>query len=91
MRSGNSFIILLTTKENPMATKTIEPKKKSQKPIKFQEGGLHKSTGTKPGEKISAAEHAKAASGAEGEKAQRQERFYQNILQGHGGKKKAKK
>ena len=72
-------------------TKTIEPTKKGQKSIKFQSGGLHASTGTKPGEKISAAAHAKAASGAEGEKARKQEQFYENVLQGHGGKKKAKK
>ena len=72
-------------------TVIMEPKKKGQKEIKFQEGGLHKSTGTKPGEKISVAAHAKAASGAEGEKARKQEQFYENVLQGHGGKKKAKK
>ena len=69
-------------------TVTMEAKK-GQKEIKFKEGGLHKSTGTKPGEKISAAAHAKAASGAEGEKARKQEQFYENVLS-KGKKKKGK-
>ena len=63
-----------------MAKKTIEPKKKGQKAIEFVEGGLHASTDTKPGEKISSAAHAKAASGAEGAQAKKQELFYRNVL-----------
>jgi hypothetical protein len=61
-------------------TKIIAAKKKGQKPIKFKPGGLHKSTGTPAGKKISAAKHLAAAEGKEGAKAQKQERFYQNVL-----------
>lgn len=61
-------------------TKTIGPSKKGQKPITFKEGGLHASTGTKPGKKISASTHAKARSGKLGKKAQKQEMFYENVL-----------
>jgi hypothetical protein len=61
-------------------TKTIEPKKKGQKPITFKEGGLHASTGTASGKKISASKHAEAKSGKLGPKAQKQEQFYENVL-----------
>jgi hypothetical protein len=60
--------------------KTIEPKKKGQKPITFKEGGLHASTGTAAGKKISASKHAAAKSGKLGPKAEKQERFYENVL-----------
>ena len=60
--------------------RTIEPKKAGQKKIKFHEGGLHSSTGTKPGEKISASKHAAARSGKLGPKAKEQEVFYENVL-----------
>jgi hypothetical protein len=63
-----------------MAKKTIMPKKRGQKKITFQEGGLHKSTGTKPGQKISAAKHSAAKSGSLGAKARKQELFYENVL-----------
>ena len=63
-----------------MQTQTIHPVKKGQKPIKFHKGGLHASTGTKPGEPISAAKHAEAASGKLGPKAAKQENFYRNVL-----------
>lgn len=66
--------------ERDATMKTIAPKKKGQKPLKFKEGGLHASTGTKPGAKISASQHSKAASGALGPKAQKQEQFYENVL-----------
>ena len=62
------------------STVTMKPTKKGQKPIKFKSGGLHRSTGTKQGKKISAAKHRAAASGKLGKKAQKQERFYQNVL-----------
>lgn len=55
-------------------------KKGNQKPLKFKEGGLHASTGTKSTDKISAAKHAEAASGALGAKAKKQELFYENVL-----------
>lgn len=61
-------------------TKTIEPKKKGQKPISFKENGLHASTHTKPGEKISAAKHEEAKEGKLGPKAKKQEEFYENVL-----------
>lgn len=61
-------------------TRTIKPKSAGQKPIKFKEGGLHASTGTKPGKKISASTHAKARSGKLGPKAKKQEMFYENVL-----------
>lgn len=56
-------------------------KKKDGKPaIKFHEGGLHRSTGTASGSKISASKHAAAKSGSLGPKAKKQEQFYENIL-----------
>jgi hypothetical protein len=61
-------------------TRTIPAQGKGKPAIKFKEGGLHASTGTKPGKKISAAEHAKARSGKLGGKAQKQEQFYENVL-----------
>jgi hypothetical protein len=67
-----------------MTTRTIKPQKKGQKPIKFQEGGLHASTGTPSGKKITAAKHRAAASGKMGPKAKKQEMFYENVLKGHG-------
>ena len=63
----------------------IEPKKKGQKKISFKEGGLHSSTHTKPGQKISAAKHEEAKEGKLGPKAKKQEEFYENVL--HGKKK----
>lgn len=65
---------------------TIKPKKKGQKKITFKEGGLHASTGTPSGKKISVAKHRAAASGKMGPKAKKQEMFYENVLKGRGGK-----
>lgn len=67
-------------KKKKSSKRTIEPSKPGQKPLHFREGGLHASTGTKPGMKISASKHAKAASGALGPKAKKQEQFYRNVL-----------
>ncbi len=61
-------------------TKIIAAKNKGQKPLKFKPGGLHKSTGTKPGAKISESKHEQAAEGKLGPKAEKQERFYENVL-----------
>lgn len=72
-------------------TVTIDATKKGQKPIKFKEGGLHKSTKTKKGKKISGKKHEEAKEGKLGKKAKKQEDFYENVLKGHGGKKKSKK
>ena len=66
--------------ERAATIRTIRPKRKGQKPLKFKQGGLHASTGTKPGAKISASQHAKAASGALGPLAAKQENFYRNVL-----------
>ena len=60
--------------------RTIPAQTKGQRPITFREGGLHASTGTPPRQKIPAAKHAAAASGALGPQAQKQERFYRNVL-----------
>lgn len=64
-------------------TVTMKPQEKGQEAISFKEGGLHRATGTKSGAKISAKEHAEAASGKLGPKAEKQERFYENVLK-HG-------
>ncbi len=53
---------------------------RGKKPITFQEGGLHASTGTPAGRKISPAMHAAAMAGKMGMKAKRQEMFYRNVL-----------
>jgi hypothetical protein len=54
--------------------------------ISFSEGGEHASTGTPAGQPISAANHAAAASGSLGPKAEKQENFFRNVLKGgrHG-------
>lgn len=51
---------------------TMKPKKKGQKKVTFQEGGLHKSTGTPMGQKIPQAKIAKALAGGFGPKAKKQ-------------------
>ena len=66
--------------EHAATVKTITPKKKGQKPLKFKQGGLHASVGAKPGAKLTGAQHAKAASGALGPLAAKQENFYRNVL-----------
>jgi hypothetical protein len=58
----------------------LSPTKKGQHEISFHEGGLHASTGTPSGEPISAKKHAAAESGKLGPKAEKQERFYRNVL-----------
>jgi len=72
------------------ATVTIDARKKGQKPLKFKKGGLHKSTKTKKGKKISGKKHEEAKEGKLGPKAKKQENFYENVLKGHGGKKSKK-
>ncbi len=66
------------------AKKTITAPGK--KPITFQPGGLHKSTGTPAGQKIPASKKAAALSGSLGPKAQKQANFAKNVLT--GGRKK---
>lgn len=53
-----------------------------EKPIEFQKGGLHASTGTPAEDKIPAAKVAAAASGSLGAKAKRQALFMKNVLTG---------
>ena len=52
----------------------------ARSPLRFKRGGLHRSTGTPRGQKIPASKHRAAARGTYGKKAQRQERFYENVL-----------
>lgn len=66
----------------PSATRTMAPTRRGQKPISFKEGGLHASTGTPAGKKISPAKHAEAREGKLGPKAAKQERFFENVLKG---------
>lgn len=77
---GTNSLIGGGRKTPKQQTKTIMPKKKGQKPITFKKGGLHQSTGTKPGKKIPASKHAAAKAGKLGKKAQKQEMFYENVL-----------
>lgn len=71
-----------------MAKETIKPTKKGQKPISFNGGGEHASTGTPPGKPIPAKKKAEAKAGKLGPKAEKQEIFRENVLT--GGKKKKK-
>lgn len=59
---------------------TVTIKAKDKKPLKFEKGGLHESTGTPQGEKIPAKKMQKALAGGYGEKAQKQARFAKNVL-----------
>ena len=70
---------------------TLKPTKKGQKPITFNVGGEHASTGIPAGQKIPASVHAKAKSGALGPLARKQEIFRQNVLTGPKRKKGRKK
>ena len=53
-----------------------------KKPITFQPGGLHASTGTPMGQKIPPAKMARAMSGGYGPKAKKQAQFAKNVLTG---------
>jgi hypothetical protein len=70
----------MAPKKAAPAKRTIKPKKAGQKPITFQPGGLHKSTGTPAGQPIPAAKMTAAASGSLGPKAAAQSRFAKNVL-----------
>ncbi len=54
--------------------------KEGKKPISFHPGGLHESTHTPAGQKISSAKRAAAMRGAYGAKAKRQAEFAKNVL-----------
>ena len=61
---------------------------KSKPPLKFKSGGLHKSMGIKPGKKMTAAQHEKAAKSSNPLE-KKQETFFENVLS--KGHKKGKK
>jgi len=67
---------------------TLRPTKKGQKPITFQSGGLHKSTGTPAGKKIPASKMSAALSGRLGSLAKKQAQFKKNVLTGPKHRKK---
>lgn len=60
----------------------LRPTKPGQRAIKFRKGGLHRSTGTPAGKKISASKFAAARSGKLGGLAKKQALFKQNVLVG---------
>ena len=60
--------------------------KAGQKPIVFEKGGLHRSTGTPAGKPIPPKKMAAAESGKLGTKAERQALFKKNVLTGRRGK-----
>jgi len=66
-----------------MARRTL--KAPGKKPILFNEGGLHASTGTPAGKKIPAGKMAKAVSGKMGPLAKKQAMFAKNVLTGKKG------
>jgi hypothetical protein len=61
-----------------MKIKTIH--KAGKKPISFHPGGLHESTHTPAGQKISPAKRAEALAGGFGSKVRKQALFAQNVL-----------
>lgn len=72
-------------------TRTIKPKRKGQKPLKFKKGALRKQLGTTKSGTISKKKLAKARSGKLGPKARKRVQFFDNVLsKGHrrrGGKR----
>lgn len=59
---------------------TLQPRKKGQKKVTFRKGGLHKSTGTPAGQKISSADMQKALEGYYGQLAVKQANMAQGML-----------
>ena len=72
----------MATKKKATRNATVKPTKKGQKPITFQKGGLHASTGTPAGKKIPASKRKKALAGGYGPKAKKQAQFAKNVLTG---------
>ena len=70
-----------------MTKVTLKPKKKGQKKITFNKGGLHKSTSTPAGKKIPSSKMQAALSGKLGPKAKKQANFAKNVLTGRKKKK----
>lgn len=67
--------------------RTLKPKKKGQKPIRFKEGGLHRSLGIRAGAPIPKGAMQAALSGKRGKLAEKQARFKKNVLTGRKKKK----
>lgn len=61
---------------------TINSKEPGQKPITFQKGGLHATTGTPASEKIPKGKIAAALAGKMGAKGKAQALFMKNVLKG---------
>jgi len=70
--------------------KVIKPKKKGQKPIKFKEGGLHKSLGIPKDQPIPKSKIRAALKGEYGPKAKKQAMLMENVLTGPKKKRKKK-
>lgn len=68
-----------------MAKETIPAKKKGQKPITFNRGGLHRSVGVPQGQKIPASKLAAAARGDYGPKAKKQAALAKGLKKMRGG------
>lgn len=68
-----------------MAKETIPPKKKGQKAITFNKGGLHRSVGVPQGQKIPASKVAAAARGDYGPKAKKQAQLAKGLKKMRGG------
>jgi len=69
--------------------KTVTISKKGKKPVTFEKGGLHRSTGTPQGQRIPASKIAAAKAGRYGPKAKKQAVFAQGMLK--AGRKTAAK
>lgn len=70
------------TTRRSTTTRTIRPKKKGQKTIRFKAGGLHRSLKVPAGKKIPASKMAAARAGRYGPKAKKQALFARNVLTG---------
>jgi hypothetical protein len=62
------------------ATSKVTISAKGKRPITFQKGGLHESTGTPQGQKIPAAKMQAALAGKLGPRARKQAQFAKNVL-----------
>lgn len=71
-------------------TVTVKPKKKGQKPIKFKEGGLHRSLGVPEDKPIPPGKMKAALAGKHGPKAKKQALLKKNVLTGPKKKRKKK-
>lgn len=67
-------------KRGPGKIRTIKPKKKGQKTIKYRPGGLHASTGTPKGQKIPKSKLRAALAGRYGPKAKKQADMAKNVF-----------